>query len=159
MFPYQSAIAPRGVVLTTNNQTKPLILVVEDVHETRYGMEKLLLADGYRVSLARDEVDAIENVRQKPPDLILLSLPGTPNETILAATRIRENANAVEQVPAVIFCVEGIAEGYEIAIGQNIHLTQPDNFNQLRGLLSRLLTRHQPAGGVQRVVDNLKVTQ
>ncbi len=49
--------------------------------------------------------------------------------------------NADERVPVVIFCVEGIAEGYEIAIGQNIHLTLPDNFNQLRGLLSRLLTR------------------
>ena len=158
MFPYQPAAA-RGAVLTTNNQTKPLILVVEDIHETRYGMEKLLVADGYRVSLARDEEDAIENVREKPPDLILISLPGTPSEVILAATRIRENANGVEQVPVVIFCVEGIAEGYEIAIGQNIHLTLPDNFNQLRGLLSRILTPTRPTSGVQRLRDNLKVTQ
>ena len=109
-------------------------------------MEKLLLADGYRVSLARDEEDASENVQQKCPDLILVSLPGSPNKVILAATRIRESAEAREQVPVVIFCNEGIAEGYEIAIGQNIHLTLPDNFNQLRGLLSRLLTRpSQPA--------------
>ena len=109
-------------------------------------MEKLLLADGYRLSLARNEEEAIENVRQKPPDLILLSLPGTPNEVILAAKRIRDHANGLERVPVVIFCVEGVAEGYEIAIGQNIHLTLPDNFNQLRGLLSRLLTiSNQPA--------------
>ena len=135
-----------GVLVTTDNETKPLILVVEDVHETRYGMEKLLMADGYRVSLAPDEEHAIENAQQKRPDLIFVSLPGTPNEVILAATRIRKSANADEQVPVVIFCVEGIAEGYEIAIGQNIHLTLPDNFNQLRGLLSRLLTRpSQPA--------------
>ena len=123
-----------------DNQTKPLILVVEDIHETRYGMEKLLTADGYRVSLARDEEDAIENAEQKCPDLILVSLPGSPNQVILAATRIRESANAREQVPVVIFCNEGIAEGYEIAIGQNIHLTLPDNFDQLRGLISRILT-------------------
>ena len=129
-----------------DNQTEPLILVVEDVHETRYGMEKLLAADGYRVSLARDESDAIDNVQQKPPDLILVSLPGSPNKVILAATRIRESAETREPVPVVIFCNEGIAEGYEIAIGQNIHLTLPDNFNQLRGLLGRLLTRpSQPA--------------
>ena len=141
-FPYQQTICPEtGVLVTTDNLTKPLILVVEDVHETRYGMEKLLTADGYRVALARDEFDAIENVHLRRPDLILVSLPGTPNEVILAATRIRESANADLQAPVVIFCVEGIAEGYEIAIGQNIHLTLPDNFNQLRGLLSRLLTR------------------
>ena len=125
--------------MTTDNQTKPLILVVEDVHETRYGMEKLLTADGYRVALARDEAEAIEEAQQKRPDLILVSLPGSPNEVILAATRIRESAHAAAQMPVVIFCVEGIAEGYEIAIGQNVHLTLPDNFNQLRSLLSRLL--------------------
>ena len=124
-----------------DNQTEPLILVVEDVHETRYGMEKLLIADGYRVSLARDEEDAIENAQQKCPDLILVSLPSSPNEVVLAATRIRKGADAGEQVPVVIFCNDGIGEGDEIAIGQNIHLTLPDNFNQLRGLLSRLLTR------------------
>ena len=132
--------------MTKDNQTEPLILVVEDVHETRYGMERLLTADGYRVSLARDEADAIENVQHKCPDLVLVSLPGSPNKVILAATRIRESADSREQVPVVIFCNEGIAEGYEIAIGQNIHLTLPDNFNQLRGLISRLLTSpNQPA--------------
>ena len=159
MFGHQPSIQKRqGVLVTTENQSKPLILVVEDIHETRYGMEKLLMADGYRVSLARDEVEAIEDLQQKCPDLILVSLPGRPNEVILAATRIRESANAAEQVPVVIFCVEGIAEGYEIAIGQNIHLTLPDNFNQLRSLLSRLLTgRNQPA--VQRLADNLSVAQ
>ncbi len=125
----------------TASQKNALILVVEDVHETRYGMEKLLMADGYRVSLARDEEDAIENVQHRRPDLMLVSLPGSPNEVILAVTRIRESAAAVRQVPVVIFCVENIAEGDEIAIGQNIHLTLPDNFNQLRGLLARLLAR------------------
>ncbi len=133
-------ISPCRAAVTKDNHTKHLILVVEDVHETRYGMEKLLTADGYRVSLARDEQDATENVQQKRPDLILVGLPGLPNEVILAATRIRESADAGEQVPVVIFCIEGIGEGDEIAIGENIHLTLPDNFNQLRGLLSRLLT-------------------
>jgi CheY-like chemotaxis protein len=132
--------------MTNHDNTKPLILVVEDVHETRYGMEKLLTADGYRVGLARDEEDAIESVQLRRPDLILVSLPNLPNEVVLAATRIRERADASQEVPVVIFCVDGIGEGDEIAIGQNIHLTLPDNFNQLRGLLCRLLAASkQPA--------------
>jgi CheY-like chemotaxis protein len=36
-----------------------MILVVEDVAETRDGIEKLLKADGYRVAAARDERDAM----------------------------------------------------------------------------------------------------
>jgi CheY-like chemotaxis protein len=119
--------------------TSPIILVVEDVHETRDGIEKLLNADGYRVAVARDERDAIESARRQPPDLILVSLAGLPREVIVAARRIRELGEAGEQVPVVVFCVEEIGEGDEVALGHNVHVIRPDNFNQLRGVLTRLL--------------------
>jgi two-component system, OmpR family, response regulator MprA len=115
------------------------VLVVEDVAETRDGIEKLLKADGYRVAVARDERDAIESARLKRPDLILVSLAGLAREVIVTARRIRERAQVGEQVPVVVFCVEEIGEGDELAIGQNVHVTRPDNFNQLRSLLARLL--------------------
>jgi len=103
-------------------------------------MEKLLKTDGYRISLARDESEAIENAQQKSPDLILVSLAGSPNDIIRAAERIREAACVGPRVPVVIFCLEGVDEGEEVAIDQNVHLTCPDNFNQLRGLMVRLLS-------------------
>ena len=118
-----------------------MILVVEDVHETRDGIEKLLMADGYRVALARDEQDGVENAQRQRPDLILVSLAGQPRDVIVSARRIRESAAIGEEVPVVVFCVEEIAEGDEIAIGKNVHVARPDNFNQLRGLLARLLSR------------------
>ena len=126
-----------------NNEdgTTRIILVVEDVHETRDGIEQLLKADGYRVAVARDELDAIESAERMCPDLILVSLAGLPREVIVAARRIRETAAIGEDVPVVVFCVDEIAEGDEIAIGKNVHVARPDNFNQLRGLLARLLQR------------------
>jgi two-component system response regulator MprA len=123
------------------NDTRLIVLVVEDVHETRDGIEKLLKADGYRVALARDEPDAIESAQRNRPDLILVSLAGLPREVIASARRIRERADAGEQVPVVVFCNEEIDEGDEVAIGQNVYVTRPDNFNQLRGLLTRLLLK------------------
>ncbi len=51
---------------------------------------------------------------------------------------IRERADGEESVPVVVFC-EGIDEGDEVEIGENVHLTRPDNFNQLRSLIARLL--------------------
>jgi CheY-like chemotaxis protein len=125
--------------MSKNNDTSPLILVVEDVHEIRDGMERLLKADGYRVSLARDEHEAVDNARVKCPDLILVSMAGSPTEVAVAALRIREATPMGQNVPAVIFCGGGISEGDELAIGQNIYLTRPDNFNQLRSLLARLV--------------------
>ena len=123
------------------DKKNPIILVVEYVLETRDGIEKLLLVDGYRLALARDEQDGIESARQQRPDLILVSLAGIPREVILSARRIREGAAIGEDVPVVVFCVDEIAEGDEVAIGENVHVTRPDNFNQLRSLLARLLHR------------------
>jgi len=114
------------------------ILVVEDVHETRDGIEKLLHADGYRVALARDEEDAAESAQRQRPDLILVSLAGLQSEVVVTARRIRERAG-IGNIPVVVFCIGDINEGDEIAIGENMHVTRPDNFNQLRSLLTRLL--------------------
>ena len=117
----------------------PIILVVEDVHETRDGIEKLLKVDGYRVVLARDEIDGIESARRQRPHLILVSLEGLPSEVLMSGRRIRESAAPGDDVPIVIFCFDEIPEGAEVAIGENVHIAHPDNFNQLRDLLSRLL--------------------
>src|ERR1041384_5699387 len=81
----------------------PVILVVEDVHETRDGIEKLLKVDGYRVVLARDELDGIESAQRQRPDLILVSLAGLPSEVLGSGRRIRESAAAGDDVPVVIF--------------------------------------------------------
>jgi DNA-binding response OmpR family regulator len=120
----------------------PLILVVEDVEETRDGIEKLLVADGYRVEPARGEEDAVARATRKAPDLLLLSPGGAPAHVIPIARRVRDRAALSDQVPIVIFDDDSIAEGEELNIGDQVYLTRPDNFNQLRALLCRLL----PAG-------------
>jgi hypothetical protein len=60
------------------------------------------------------------------------------NVTALAY-RVRERAELGQNVPVVIFCVETIAEGAEVEIGRNVYVTRPDNFDQLRAFLQRLL--------------------
>jgi len=125
--------------MDNKNNMNLIILVVEDVQETREGIKKLLLVDGYRIALARDEQDGIESARRQRPDLILVSLAGLPREVIGSARRIRQKAAIGDDVPVVVFCIDEIAEGDEVAIGENVHVTRPDNFDQLRSLLARLL--------------------
>ena len=127
--------------MDNKNETGLIILVVEDVDETRHGIERLLIVDGYRVALARNEQEGVESARREQPDLILVSLAGAAREVIVSARRIRDKAEIGEDVPVVVFCVDEIAEGDEVAIGGNLHVTRPDNFNQLRSLLARLLHR------------------
>lgn len=125
--------------MTRNYENNSTILVVEDVHETRDGIEKLLTDDGYYVTLARNEGDAIEQAQLRRPDLILVSLAGLPREVCASASRMRNRALLGDEIPVVIFCVLEIREGDEVALGHNLHITRPDNFNQLRSLLRRLL--------------------
>lgn len=128
-----------NISMNKKSDTSSIILVVEDVNETRDGIEKLLKADGYRVTLARNETDAIESAQREPPNLILVSVAGLPHEVVIAARHIRELAGLAVVVPVVVFCIAEIDEGAEVAIGENVYITRPDNFNQLRTLLARLL--------------------
>jgi CheY-like chemotaxis protein len=125
--------------MNKENDLRLTILVVEDIEETRDGIEKLLEVDGYWVEAARDERYAVESARRRRPDLILVSLGGTPLDVIATARRIRERAELGNNVPVVVFCIGDVNQGDEIAIGQNVYVTRPDNFDQLRNLLARLL--------------------
>ena len=118
---------------------RPLILVVENVYETRAGIDTLLKADGYRVALASAEPEAINIARLERPDLILVSGSALPDNVLVKARHVRKEAGVDDEIPVVVFCAQDISEGEEVAIGGNVYLTNPDNFNQLRSLVARLL--------------------
>jgi len=143
MEPYPSrASKAESIILASAPERSAIILVVEDVHETRDGIETLLTTDGYTVAVARDQRDAIESAQRTTPDLILVGLAGPLREVIFGALSIRQGAALGERVALVVFCAAEIDEGDEVAIGKNVHLTHPDNFNQVRGLIARLLNEN-----------------
>lgn len=115
------------------------ILVVDDVEEILDGIEILLQADGYSVAATRSEDRAVEWAQRSSPQLILLNLGGTPDEVIATARRIRTRAQLDQGVPIVLFCAEWVAENQEIHLGDHVYAIRPDNFNQLRDFLARLL--------------------
>jgi DNA-binding response OmpR family regulator len=127
--------------VTLNRERRSVILVVEDVEETRYGMERLLATSGYQVSTARDEEEAVLKAGLQRPDLILISLGLGPTRNVAIAKRIRELSALGEEVPAIILGAASLDEGTEVGVGFNIYLTRPDNFDQLRAFLSRLLRK------------------
>ena len=127
------------VVDFRNVERRHLILVVENVYETRAGIDTLLKANGYRVTLASDEREAIDVTRLEHPDLILLSGSALPDNVCVKVEHVRKGAGVGDAVPVVVFCAQDIPEGEEVDIGGNVYLTNPDNFNQLRSLVARLL--------------------
>jgi DNA-binding response OmpR family regulator len=73
--------------------------------------------------------------------LILISLGLNPTRTVAIAKRIRELSALGEEVAVIILGAAGLDEGAEVGVGFNIYLTRPDNFDQLRAFLSRLLRK------------------
>ena len=55
-------------------KNKPKILVVDDENRNLRLMEAMLIPLGYEVVLARDGIEALDQVRRIPPDVILLDI-------------------------------------------------------------------------------------
>jgi CheY-like chemotaxis protein len=122
-----------------------VILVLNDIEETCRLTEKMLRKNHCHVTFARNEEDAISRVHSESPDLILMSLGLELEQLLATAQRIRQKAAFGENVAIVIFCVPTIPEGAEMEVNKNVYVTRPDNFDQLRGLLHRLLVQHHPS--------------
>ncbi len=132
--------------MSSDRDWRPVILVVEDVEETRDGLERLLTASGYQVSTAREEEEAALRAGQHRPELIFICLGLDVPQVLPAAARIRERAGLREEIPVVAFCITSLDEGAEVGAGQNVYLTRPDNFDELRALLGRLLRKRPQPG-------------
>ena len=128
-----------GVSLRVREKAGQLILVVDDVEEVRDCIERLLKTDGYRVETVKSEEHAVESARRRPPQLALMNLDGPADEVVGAARRLRERAPLDPAIPIVVFCCDSVAEGAEVDFGDNVYVTRPDNFNQLRVFMRRLL--------------------
>jgi DNA-binding response OmpR family regulator len=127
------------VIDSRKAEKNQLILVVEDVYETRAGIATLLEANGHRVALASTEGPTRNSTRLERPNLILVSGSGLRDNVLVMVERIRKEVAVGYEVPVVVFCAQDISEGEEVAINGNVYLTNPDNFNQLRSLVARLL--------------------
>lgn len=125
--------------MTTASDDNLCILVVEDVEWIRDGIVELLQTSGCHVEAARDEREAVAKALHKHPDLILVSLGQSPDDEVAVGDRIRERADAGDAAVVVLAYTGAVEEGGEVALARNVYLIHPDNFDQLRDLLNRLL--------------------
>jgi len=61
--------------------TQPVVLVVEDNAELRHVLKEALGGEGYHVLTARDEADALEQLREHEVHLLISDLTNPPDPT------------------------------------------------------------------------------
>jgi len=116
------------------------VLVVEDFEDNRFMMRRLLEMSGYRVVEAVNGQEAVETAQRERPDLILMDL-SLPLLDGLAATRRIRQQDGLSKVPIVAVSAHDTADFHAdaLAAGCNEYVTKPIDFDQLEGLLSRLI--------------------
>ena len=116
------------------------VLVVEDFEDNRFMMRRLLEMSGYRVVEAVNGQEAVEAARRERPDLILMDLSLPLLDGLAATRRIREQ-DGLGKVPIIAVSAHDTADFHAdaLAAGCNEYVTKPIDFDQLEGLLSRLI--------------------
>lgn len=119
---------------------RPTVMVADYSEDTREMLRFWLKAEGCRVVEASDGQEAIELIRSRCPDLILMSLRMPVRDGLDAARHIHEHIMDCD-VPIVAMSAYPTqeAQASALAAGCSSFIAQPFDFNFLRNLLGNLL--------------------
>ena len=117
-----------------------IVLIVEDYADTRNMMKFLLQRFGYEVIEAADGQEAVERVRQTPPDLILMDL-SLPVMDGFTATQTIRKFKGFSKIPIIAVTAYGNSY-YKRAIeaGCDDLINKPLDFNNLEPILNQYLS-------------------
>lgn len=122
-----------------NNQIKPSVLVVDDEIQMRRLLRVCLEGNGYRVLEAVNGQDALTEIAQHRPDLVVLDLGLPDMEGVSVLKRLREWS----QVPVIVLSVRDREEDKIAALdhGADDYVTKPFATGELLARL-RVAQRH-----------------
>lgn len=90
------------------------VLVVDDEEMVAASARALLAAIGYDVMAACDGLDALEKVKQEPPDVILLDTMMSDMDGWEFLDRLKDSAQD-PPIPVVLFTTMGSSEGRQMS--------------------------------------------
>ncbi len=132
---------------------RPLVLVAEDNADMRTYVERLL-APQYRVMLARDGAEALEQATRVPPDLILtdVMMPRMCGNALLKAVRADET---LRDIPVVFLTAKAGTEARveSLEAGANDYIPKPFDETEILarvGNLIRLRAQERELAALQR---------
>ncbi len=127
------------------------VLIVEDIPENRYLLRSLLEGHGYRVSEARNGVEALQAARQEQPDLVVSDVL-MPQMDGFELCRTWMKDGALKQTPFVFYSATYVhREDKELALalGARRYLIKPLESDELLGELEAVLREHASESAVK----------
>ncbi len=119
-------------MIDTNTNTKPYVLVVDDVLKNLKIIGNILLENGYEISLVSNGFEAIESLKDDKPDLILLDIMMPEMDGYEACKRIKADPKTSD-IPIIFITAksetEDIVEAFRC--GGVDYITKPFNREEL----------------------------
>ncbi len=134
------------------NDRKKVVLVIDDDISIRELLRQQLEAEGYTVREAKDGREGITQVKQAPPDLIILDVM-MPEMSGFDVAAVLKNDPQTMTIPIIInSIVEDKARGYRLGVDR--YLTKPADSEELLREVGALLSQGTSTKKVMVVDEN-----
>ena len=132
------------IIEKMSDELKPVVLVVDDNHDTRQVVRWMLEQWGYHVLEAGDGQEAIRVVTENRPDVVLMDLAMPVVDGFDAIRFIREQPE-LSNLPiiAVTAFDQGVFREQAQSVGVNQYLSKPIDFRRLKALVKKLISERQ----------------
>ncbi|MEO8936310.1 MAG: response regulator [Burkholderiaceae bacterium] len=129
--------APVAQAPVGNLQTLPTVMVVDDSLTVRRVTQRLLSREGYQVVLAKDGVDALEQLQDYPPDVMLVDIE-MPRMDGFDLTRNVRNDERYRHIPIIMITsrTAGKHRRHAESLGVDAYLGKPYQEDELLDLLT-----------------------
>lgn len=105
----------RELLLTPPEEHKPDILILDDDADALMAAEHALLIRGFEVTTYTDSGEALQHLRQTPPDLLLLDINMPGISGIEICTKMKSDPKTAE-IPILIFTSDPSTKNVQEAI-------------------------------------------
>ncbi|NVM74975.1 chemosensory pili system protein ChpA (sensor histidine kinase/response regulator) [Duganella sp. SG902] len=139
---YAQAAADSPATNVANPALGRTIMVVDDSLTVRRVTQRLLEREGYRVLLAKDGVDALEQLQETPPDLMLVDIE-MPRMDGFDLTRNVRGDERTRGIPIIMITSRSADKHRNVALelGVNAYFGKPYQEDVLLEAISGLLTQ------------------
>jgi chemosensory pili system protein ChpA (sensor histidine kinase/response regulator) len=141
--PVMAALEPKREAIITKT---PIVMVVDDSLTVRKITSRLLLREGYQVVTAKDGVDALQQLQEVTPDIMLLDIE-MPRMDGFELTRNLRADSVTARIP-IIMITSRTAEkhrNFALELGVNEYLGKPFQEDELLGHIARFCGKAVPA--------------
>lgn len=151
-----SRLLPSSV---SSDESHPLVLVVDDEPRIIRFVRINLEMEGFRVIEASDGLEALNQVREKMPDMVLLDVMMPEMDGFETLRMIRE----ISSVPVIMLTVRSSEEDKVrgLDLGADDYITKPfsprELVSRVRAVLRRLQTLAPPEDSILEIDDYLSI--